>query len=565
MAKLTPAPAPNQAQHGGAPLSFHKFVEFVKVGTDEERIVEGYFSAEVLDDQNQLVTFGAIENALPDYLRWSNLRAMHQPIAAGTVLEVRPDLDNRRWWLSARIVDDDSWTKVKAGVYKGFSIGGSTLPGGIEQARTQDGQAYQKLTHIKLKEISVVDRPACEEAIITLWKGSNLPTMNEQEQEQHTQGDQVVEVAATQNQEEVAATQALPVAKAAGKAPDPKEVVAALQTLRNTYELGMNYDAAQMLTSAISNVLNASQDQQMDEEGGGDEEGAESDDEQDESDGGAAADTGTGVLMMEGDEDEEDGNNAGSDGAGADAGATTTPPPAGSARPDPTLPTSNAKKKPVAQIEMAAKILDLSKSGRKIASENMSHLKAAHDHLSAIGKGAGISFCKDDGDDDGGGDSGGDDGGGDDDGGGGGDDVESSARATDLKKASVVAEQEKIAKSVFATEFEKLEKTITDSLAALTARLEVIERQPANPGSGPVVSSAGAGAGTVEKSVGTSNGQSAQAQPTGIDAQIAATEAAITSASSDIAKASLQEHLTTLQIKKAQTNPVPFHGFGWRP
>src|ERR1700733_2187245 len=97
------------------------FVPLEKID-QAKRLVYGYASTEALDSQGEIVKKEAIEAALPDYMRFANIREMHQPSAVGVAKEA--ELDGKGLHLAAKIVDDDAWLKVVEGVYKGFSIGG---------------------------------------------------------------------------------------------------------------------------------------------------------------------------------------------------------------------------------------------------------------------------------------------------------------------------------------------------------------------------------------------------------------------------------------------------------
>jgi HK97 family phage prohead protease len=127
-----------------------------------QRLVFGYASTEALDNQGEIVRKEAIEAALPSYMRFANIREMHQPSAVGVAKEA--EVDDKGLYLAARIVDDDAWRKVTEGVYKGFSIGG--------QVTARDVAAKHVITGVELLEISLVDRPANPEAVIELYKAA---------------------------------------------------------------------------------------------------------------------------------------------------------------------------------------------------------------------------------------------------------------------------------------------------------------------------------------------------------------------------------------------------------
>jgi len=132
------------------------YAEISKVDADQ-RLVYGYASTEALDSQGEVVKVDAIKDALDDYMKFANIREMHQPSAVGIAEFAKAD--DKGLYLCAKVVDDGAWDKVKAGVYKGFSIGGRALAktGGV-------------ISKMRLMEISLVDRPANPECMIEMFK-----------------------------------------------------------------------------------------------------------------------------------------------------------------------------------------------------------------------------------------------------------------------------------------------------------------------------------------------------------------------------------------------------------
>ena len=133
----------------------------------ERREVWGYASTEARDDQGEVVKREALIGALGDYMRFANIREMHQLSAVGVAKEAA--VDDRGLYVGARIVDDQAWQKVVEGVYKGYSIGG--------QVTQRDPADYKTITGLVLNEISLVDRPANPEAIFDYWKAAGASTM----------------------------------------------------------------------------------------------------------------------------------------------------------------------------------------------------------------------------------------------------------------------------------------------------------------------------------------------------------------------------------------------------
>jgi len=126
---------------------------------EQERIVEGYaFVNETVPGEGGMVLKrAAMMAATEDYLKWGAIRAMHQPIAAGTAIDVV--WDDKGAFLRAKVIDDDSWKKVTERVYKAFSIG--VRPDVVR------GKSIEKCTWV---ENSLVDRPADPDAAILTFR-----------------------------------------------------------------------------------------------------------------------------------------------------------------------------------------------------------------------------------------------------------------------------------------------------------------------------------------------------------------------------------------------------------
>jgi hypothetical protein len=139
------------------------FADLSKVEEQDDGSLKvfGVASSGARDEAGEIVSPEAMKAALPGYLAFGAIREMHQPSAAGTALEVNVD-DDGFTRLTAHIVDPVAVAKVKAGVYKGLSIGGKVLQ--------RDPKDPTTITALKLMEISLVDRPCNPEASINMWK-----------------------------------------------------------------------------------------------------------------------------------------------------------------------------------------------------------------------------------------------------------------------------------------------------------------------------------------------------------------------------------------------------------
>lgn len=138
---------------------------------DGSLIVEGIVSSEAVDSDGEIILAAAMKAALPDYMRFANVREMHQPKAAGVALQCDV-ADGGVTTIVAKIVDSEAVKKIVAGVYKGFSIGAKILK------RADLNKAI--IEQIRLVEISLVDRPANPDALLSCWKGDAMDVDNKE-------------------------------------------------------------------------------------------------------------------------------------------------------------------------------------------------------------------------------------------------------------------------------------------------------------------------------------------------------------------------------------------------
>lgn len=144
------------------------FAEIAKTEDQDDGTIKvwGWASTGAVDSDGEVVTPEAMKAALPDYMKFGAVREMHQPKAAGTAIEASVD-DEGKTWFGAHVVDSEAVKKVKANVYKGFSIGGKVTD--------RDQMNKSIIKGIKLVEVSLVDRPANPEAVITVMKAERTP------------------------------------------------------------------------------------------------------------------------------------------------------------------------------------------------------------------------------------------------------------------------------------------------------------------------------------------------------------------------------------------------------
>ena len=141
-------------------MSLKVFADIVKVDEDQ-RMVYGYASTTSLDSQGDIITREALSKALPDYMRFANIREMHQNSAVGVAESA--SVNDKGVYICAKIVDEKAWQKVKSGVYKGYSIGGRSLL-----------KNDNIINELSITEISLVDRPANAECVFEMYKAEGM-------------------------------------------------------------------------------------------------------------------------------------------------------------------------------------------------------------------------------------------------------------------------------------------------------------------------------------------------------------------------------------------------------
>lgn len=139
------------------------YAEISKTESQDDGTVKvwGYASSQAVDSDGEVITADAMKAAIPDYMKFGAVREMHGNNAAGTAIEIAVE-DDGRTFFGAHIVDPIAVTKVRAGVYKGFSIGGKVT--------ARDDLNKSVIKGLNLTEISLVDRPANPDATFTCYK-----------------------------------------------------------------------------------------------------------------------------------------------------------------------------------------------------------------------------------------------------------------------------------------------------------------------------------------------------------------------------------------------------------
>lgn len=147
----------------------------------ENRLVSGYATLDNLDSQGDIVLAEASTDAFARAK--GNIREMHQPIAAGHLVDFREDeyYDTkttkfyRGIYVTAYVSKgaESTWEKVLDGTLTGFSIGGNIIEATNEFVKEADA-TIRFIKKYDLIELSLVDNPANQLAnVFSIQKASD--------------------------------------------------------------------------------------------------------------------------------------------------------------------------------------------------------------------------------------------------------------------------------------------------------------------------------------------------------------------------------------------------------
>ena len=133
---------------------------------DGSLLVYGKATDDSLDLDDQRCDAEWLKTAMPEWFRYGNIREQHRSDSAiGKAIEHEAAEDGH--YITARIVDPVAVVKTRAGVFTGFSIG-IRKPKIVKSDRAPNGLIKGGL----ITEVSLVDRPANSNAMLTLCKAA---------------------------------------------------------------------------------------------------------------------------------------------------------------------------------------------------------------------------------------------------------------------------------------------------------------------------------------------------------------------------------------------------------
>ena len=147
--------------------------------SDSDRIVEGYGTVEIVDNQGDFVPVSKIAEIMPTYMkRGGVLMDTHTNRHVGTILDWKLIDDDGKpaMWLKTQIFNDFSidnmiWDAIKEGHYTGFSFGGRSLD---KEIVCDGAMCHNRINDLEMWEWSIVPKPANKLSTIKHFSGDGV-------------------------------------------------------------------------------------------------------------------------------------------------------------------------------------------------------------------------------------------------------------------------------------------------------------------------------------------------------------------------------------------------------
>jgi len=166
-----------------SPVEHSGSISIVKA--DNDLIIAGYASVELVDKQGDLITRGALKNAFDGFMKadgFRNVQLAHSNIQVGSVIDNYTDSNGRVWksgvddagmFVVIKLRDDiekarDVANEIRKGALRGFSIGGQAF----KRMRKSDSEHgdYTEISKLELHEVTICEKGINPEATFRILK-----------------------------------------------------------------------------------------------------------------------------------------------------------------------------------------------------------------------------------------------------------------------------------------------------------------------------------------------------------------------------------------------------------
>lgn len=166
-----------------SPVQHSGSISIVKA--DNDLVIAGYASVEMVDKQGDLITRGALKNAFDGFMKadgYRNVQLAHSNIQVGEVIPSYTDSDGRVWksgvddagmFVVIQLRDDiekarEVANEIRKGALRGFSIGGQAF----KRMRKSDQKHgdYTEISKLELHEVTICEKGINPEATFRILK-----------------------------------------------------------------------------------------------------------------------------------------------------------------------------------------------------------------------------------------------------------------------------------------------------------------------------------------------------------------------------------------------------------
>ena len=169
-----------------SPVSHFGDINIIKA--DNDLVIAGYASVEMVDKQGDLITRGALKNAFGDFMKangYRNVQLAHSNIQVGEVIPNYTDSDGRVWksgvddagmFVVIKLRDDiekarEVANEIRKGALRGFSIGGQAFKR-MNKSDDKHGN-YTEISKLELHEVTICEKGINPEATFRILKEDN--------------------------------------------------------------------------------------------------------------------------------------------------------------------------------------------------------------------------------------------------------------------------------------------------------------------------------------------------------------------------------------------------------
>ena len=166
-------------------ITAHRNDEFNILKSQDDLMIGGYASIEIVDKQNDLITLDALKDAVKKFMeepRFRNVMTNHSNVQVGEVVDSYRDKTGRLWksevddvgfFVVIKLRDDIEKAKevgrgIRKGSLRSFSIGGQALRK-VKKSHERMGE-YNEISKLELHEITICEKGINPEARFDILK-----------------------------------------------------------------------------------------------------------------------------------------------------------------------------------------------------------------------------------------------------------------------------------------------------------------------------------------------------------------------------------------------------------